>query len=75
MESVDTGPVPDDWASPEFYGEPLESTALLRRLSLDLRGSIPTLEEIRRVQENPESMDAVIAEFCLIRDIQIVWWI
>ena len=63
VEPVDTGAVPEDWTAPEFYGEPLESTSLLRRMSLDLRGSIPTLEELQRAQEEPGVLDALVAEF------------
>jgi hypothetical protein len=62
---VDSGttPAPEDWQEPEFHGESLDSVGLLRRLSLDLRGSLPTAAEIEAVQADPGSIDGLIEEF------------
>lgn len=38
---------------------PLDDARLLRRLSLDLRGTLPTLEELARVAEDPAQVDVL----------------
>lgn len=47
---------------PVVLYEPLPSTALLRRLSLDLRGSPPTLSELERVEADRAALAQVQAE-------------
>ena len=37
--------------------EPLSDTRLLRRLSLDLRGTLPSLDELQRVEADPAALD------------------
>ena len=44
-------------------GEALTGNALLRRISLDIRGIPPTLDELERFEEDPESLDALIDEY------------
>ena len=39
--------------------EPLAAPRLLRRLSLDLRGTLPSLEELERVREDPGEIEAL----------------
>ncbi len=55
----DTGTAPP--AEPEVVTEALAPAALLRRLSLDLRGTLPTLAELEAL-EGAEDPDATLAE-------------
>jgi len=48
---------------PEFQGVSLSQPLLLRRLSLDLRGVMPSLEEYERLENDPDSLDELISEF------------
>lgn len=41
----------------------LEALQLARRISLDLRGTLPSLEEYERVQADPEALDALQEEW------------
>ena len=42
---------------------PLDDTRLLRRLSLDLRGTLPSLDELQRVQADPAELDVLTQEY------------
>lgn len=42
--------------------EPLDDARLLRRMSLDLRGALPTLAELDRVAADPGELDALALE-------------
>ena len=55
-------PAPVRQARP-FEGLPLEAPALLRRASLDLRGVLPTLDELAAVEADPASVDPLIESF------------
>jgi hypothetical protein len=50
-------------ATAAVWGEPLPPARLLRRVSLDLRGVAPSLEELDRVSADPAELDALIASF------------
>jgi hypothetical protein len=41
---------------------PLDAPALLRRLSLDLRGDLPTLDELDAVEADPAALDPLVDE-------------
>jgi hypothetical protein len=45
------------------YGELSEEVRLLTRASLDTRGRRPSVEELERVEEDPEALDAMFSEF------------
>ncbi len=57
--AIDTGP---PYVTP-FYGTPLSDTELLRRLSLDLRGVLPTVADLQRVEADPAALNEVIDEY------------
>ena len=39
--------------------EPLSDTRLLRRLSLDLRGTLPSVDELERVEADPSRLESI----------------
>jgi len=45
---------------PDFPGEPLAAPALLRRISLDLRGQLPQVDDLARVEADPAAVDDLI---------------
>jgi hypothetical protein len=49
--------------APPFEGALLDAPALLRRASLDLRGVLPSLDEVAAVEADPAAVDALIAGF------------
>lgn len=53
----------DDSAQPAVELVPLEAPRLLRRISLDLRGKLPTTDELDRVEANPEEIEAITASY------------
>ena len=57
-ESDDTPPS----AEKSIY-EPLSAPRLLRRLSLDIRGILPTTEELDAVEADPEQLESIREEF------------
>lgn len=64
-EEVTPTPTPTHQAAPSEaarYGEPLDAPRLLRRLSLDLLGVLPTEDQLRRVTEDPTALDALTDE-------------
>jgi hypothetical protein len=54
---------PEPAAAVEVPAEPLPDALLLRRISLDLRGELPSLAELDRVEGDPDSLDALIDDF------------
>ena len=58
-------PPPSVWPAqdPDYPGEPLPPGPLLRRISLDLRGVPPTLDELDRLQADPETLEVLLEEF------------
>lgn len=44
---------------------PLDDVRLLRRMSLDLRGTLPTIDEIEQVRADPAALDALRDSFLL----------
>ena len=44
------------------YGEPLDAPRLLRRISLDLLGVLPTEDQLRRVTEDPTTLETITDE-------------
>ncbi|MFN7144079.1 MAG: DUF1549 domain-containing protein, partial [Myxococcota bacterium] len=63
-------------ATPEAL-VPLDDTRLLRRLSLDLRGVPPTLEEIAQVEADPAALDTLRDAFLLdprLEDRLVSFW-
>jgi len=57
-ETNDTADVPD----PPEELKPLSATKLLRRMSLDLLGVLPTTEQLDAVEADPNALDAWIEE-------------
>ena len=43
----------------------LDDVQLLRRLSLDLRGTMPTLSEVSRLEADPNELDALRDEYAV----------
>jgi hypothetical protein len=66
QEPVTTEPVTSvDTAEPapaEPLTEPLSDAALLRRLTLDLNGRLPTLEELQAVEADGSALDGMVEE-------------
>lgn len=50
--------------------EPAADAAVLRRLSLDLRGTVPSPEELRRLERGELTLDAAVDEFMASKDFQ-----
>lgn len=46
-----------------FYGEPLQDLRLLRRVSLDLRGALPSDSDRQRIQNDPDALEQIIDEY------------
>ena len=42
---------------------PLEPTAMLRRYSLDIRGTSPTVEELKQIENSPLKLPSLLEEF------------
>lgn len=42
---------------------PLEGPALLRRISLDLRGVVPSIDELDRYEASPDSLDEIVDDY------------
>ncbi|MCP4808045.1 MAG: DUF1592 domain-containing protein [Proteobacteria bacterium] len=60
------GPEPTDSVEPVVEVlEPLDAPKLLRRLSIDLRGTLPTIEELDAVEADPTRIDAYRDEMLL----------
>ncbi len=55
--TVETGVEPQD------HLVPLEASRLLRRMSLDLRGILPGEDELDAVEENPDHVEALLADY------------
>jgi hypothetical protein len=43
-----------------FPGKPLEGALLLRRISLDIRGLVPSLDELDTIEADPEALQGLI---------------
>jgi hypothetical protein len=56
-EAADTAAVA---TAPLPVAVPLTGGALLRRVSLDLRGVLPTLQELDQIEANPDSLDEFV---------------
>ncbi len=52
-----------DSEAPGARYESLPEALLLRRMSLDLRGVTPTLDELERLEQDPEALDELRREF------------
>jgi len=50
---------------PPFYGEPLDDIRLLRRLSLDLRGIPPSIDELDRVEADAAALGSILEEYLI----------
>ena len=59
---VDSAPLVDS-AEPPVELTPLSAPRLLRRLSLDLRGTLPSVEELDAVEADPTLVDAYREEY------------
>lgn len=59
FEEIDDNcyPAAEEEEEVEVEGVPLEAPALLRRTSLDLLGVLPSEEDLRRVDEQPEALE------------------
>jgi len=63
---TDSDPAAPSWATAEPAPVvPLSDDLLLRRLSLDLRGQLPSVGELERLRADPEELDVLLAEFLL----------
>lgn len=66
VETPDEPPAPEPRApavsEAARYGEPLDAPRLLRRMSLDLLGVLPTEDQLRRVAEDPAALDTITDE-------------
>ena len=68
--ACDTGSVPSDPPDPpaphrslaQRESTPLPAPLLLRRISLDLRGTLPSLAELAQVEADPAALDGLVAE-------------
>ncbi len=70
-EATEPAPAPDPVVEDTAPAEPpvprtlLSAVEVLERVSLDLRGARPTIEEIERVEADPAALDALIEELLL----------
>ena len=60
----------------EAPSDPLPSTRLLRRISLDLTWHLPSLEDYRAVQEDPSMLDSLTEQYLESDEFetQVMFW-